>query len=394
MSEGSTPTGGGPAPPHAVHDVDRVAAGVDRTHTADTQRRGAARTSGERDVLHAGDLARDALHDVEGRGAFGEVFVLHGSHRRGEVAFGQRTVADHHHLVDAERAGGHRDVDLRPRADGDLLGLHADERELEHLRSGRNAECVGAVARGHFACGRTFRHDGHAGDGGAALVRDDAFDDGVLRLQRGRRCQDGQHRDKQIPCGSAQDTHALEACFYASFLVHVGTFDLIDGFFVCCVPEPGVESGVRRGAGKTESVVFHRLFLLGYGFEIGFAGHGGASVPGGGTDAQGARRTGAGVRSAVGIGYDYIIRCGSCVGCLEDARRFTGFADYFPRWKFPPPRKAGKLFAHAGRVCSVRGGRGRSRSAGNEVVSEQRFLIRSVRLSHKFHHNISFHDGY
>lgn len=60
----------------------------------------------------------------------------------------------------------------------------------------------------------------------------------------------------------------------------------------------------------------------------------------------------------------------------------------------PPPRKAGKLFAHAGRVCSVRGGRGRSRSAGNEVVSEQRFLIRSVRLSHKFHHNISFHDGY
>ena len=174
----------------------------------------------------------------------------------------------------------------------------------------------------------------------------------------------------------------------------MGTFDLIDGFFVCCVPEPGVESGVRRGAGKTESVVFHRLFLLGYGFEIGFARHGAASVPGGGTDAQGARRTGAGVRSAVGIGYDYIIRCGSCVGCLEDARRFTGFADYFPRWKFPPPRKAGKLFAHAGRVCSVRGGRGRSRSAGNEVVSEQRFLIRSVRLSHKFHHNISFHDGY
>ena len=106
------------------------------------------------------------------------------------------------------------------------------------------------------------------------------------------------------------------------------------------------------------------------------------------------RAHGAGVRSAVGIGYDYIIRCGSCVGCLEDARRFTGFADYFPRWKFPPPRKAGKLFAHAGRVCSVRGGRGRSRSAGNEVVSEQRFLIRSVRLSHKFHHNISFHDGY
>ena len=194
---------------HAVHDVDRVAAGVDRTHTADTQRRGAARTSGERDVLHAGDLARDALHDVEGRGAFGEVFVLHGSHRRGEVAFGQRTVADHHHFVDAERAGGHRDVDLRPRADGDLLGLHADERELEHLRSGRNAECVGAVARGHFACGRAFRHDGHAGDGGAALVRDDAFDDGVLRLQRGRRCQDGQHRDKQIPYGSAHDPHAL-----------------------------------------------------------------------------------------------------------------------------------------------------------------------------------------
>ena len=109
----------------------------------------------------------------------------------------------------------------------------------------------------------------------------------------------GQHRDKQIPCGSAQDTHALEACFYASFLVHVGTFDLIDGFFVCCVPEPGVENGVRRGAGKAESVVFHRLFLLGYGFEIGFAGHGGASVPGGGTDAQGARRTGAGVRSDV-----------------------------------------------------------------------------------------------
>ena len=167
---------------HTVHDDERLVQARQGVVTAEDDTGGSARTIGGTDDFHTGDLTGQRVGEVrlvrveEGRAAdvldgIAQRLLLAGDAERGDDGFRQELG------VGLE---GH--VDVSAAAHGHVLGLHADEGELEDGVRGAS-EGVVTVNVGGSAPGGALHDDAGPDDGLAGVVFHRTLDRNVLRIQ-------------------------------------------------------------------------------------------------------------------------------------------------------------------------------------------------------------------
>ena len=133
---------------HAVHNPERLLAGVDRTETADADRGGLAEISRRAGGLHTGHAADQSRRHVGGL-HLGNLIRFYDGSRTGESLFLCRTEGHDDHIVDRLRILLHRDVDPGFSGDRQLLRLKTDKRHHERaVHRSRKRILAGRVGRG------------------------------------------------------------------------------------------------------------------------------------------------------------------------------------------------------------------------------------------------------
>ena len=173
---------------HAVHNPERLLAGVDRTEAADTNRGGRAEVSRRAGGLHTRHAADQRRRHV-GSLHLGNLIRLYDGGRTGERLLLGRTVGHDHHAFDLGGVLPERDVDAGLVADRDFLGLVAqvgdDERGVgRDVRQG-----VVSVDVRRDALRSALHENVRADDGFAVGSGDFAADGDVLRPGGRRPCQ-------------------------------------------------------------------------------------------------------------------------------------------------------------------------------------------------------------
>ena len=133
---------------HAIHNPERLLAGVDRTETADADRGGLAEISRRAGGLHTGHAADQSRRHVGGL-HLGNLIRFYDGSRTGESLFLCRTEGHDDHIVDRLRILLHRDVDPGFSGDRQLLRLKTDKRHHERaVHRSRKRILAGRVGRG------------------------------------------------------------------------------------------------------------------------------------------------------------------------------------------------------------------------------------------------------
>ena len=165
---------------HAVHDPERIVAGVERTETADADRRTLSRLSRGVGQLHARDLSGQSLRYVRLL-RLGDVVRFDDGRRTGESLLFCRTERYDDHVVDSLCVLFQHDVDPGLRPHLDRVGLITHERHDQHIvRCGFDRKT--AVRTGGRTLRSAFDQNGGADDAGPRMIFDRTRNFPFLRM--------------------------------------------------------------------------------------------------------------------------------------------------------------------------------------------------------------------
>ena len=179
----------------AAHDAvdhhQRRGTSRHRRHSAQLDLHAAVRIASLRTHdIQSGDLTLKQLQGI-GNIARLEVVALEGGDRTGQLLFGGRSVADHHHVVHLRNGFREPHVDRRFRSDGKLLIFVTDERETEtRIVPAEEFQRVSTVRSRTDAVGGSFFDYAHADQRIARGVCYPAGDRTGSRLLPGNRQRD------------------------------------------------------------------------------------------------------------------------------------------------------------------------------------------------------------